>query len=280
VKFSEPGEIWNALRNTVSSGLQRNERAFLGAKGSVARFTETQTQQHTFRTPSFSNEQRKGAAHFSRELFSQPKSFRDLHNERSGTNEEGIQPIGKLRLIGQVARKYILAEAENGLWIFDQHALHERQRFEMFWKDRETFVKEKQTLLVPHSPLVDEEQRELLLKEREQLNSLGFEFDEIGNVSAIPSLFTEKDIDTLLSDLADWLENEQIGEHTPDKLLRKILEYKSCRGSVMFGDEMQREEMQKLLDDFETTQWRNLCPHGRPNHIFWAFDDLDRAFHR
>lgn len=284
VKFSEPGEIWSALRNTVSTGLQRSERTSLGAKGSVARFTETQTAHHhsntSFHAPSFSFGQKRNTEHFSRELFSSSKSFSDLHNERSGTSESGTKPMGKLKLVGQVARKYILAEAENGLWIFDQHALHERQRFEMFWKDREKLVKEKQTLLVPHSPQIDDEQRELLLNEREQLTALGFEFDEMGNVSAIPSLFTEKDIDTLLSDLADWLENEQIGEHTPDKLLRKILEYKACRGSVMFGDEMQREEMQKLLDDFETTQWRNLCPHGRPNHIFWAFEDLDKTFHR
>lgn len=282
VKFSEPGEIWSALRNTISSGLQRSERVSLGAKGNIARFTETQTpyQPSSFQSPSFSERQKQNATYFSQELFTQPKSFRDLNAERSGILEEKTTPVGKLQLVGQVARKYILAEAKNGLWIFDQHALHERQRFERFWKKRETLVKEKQTLLVPHSPQINEEQKELLLNEREQLNSLGFEFDEMGNVSAIPSLFTEKDIDTLLSDLADWLENKQIGEHTPDKLLRKILEYKACRGSVMFGDEMQREEMQKLLNDFETTQWRNLCPHGRPNHIFWAFENLDREFHR
>ena len=280
VKFSEPGEIWSALRNTVSSGLQRNERNALSGKGSVTQFTEAQTQQHPFRTPAFSSGKKRNTENFSRELFSPSKSFGDLHHERSETSDTETQPAGTLTLVGQVARKYILAEAENGLWIFDQHALHERQRFEMFWKDREKLVKEKQTLLVPHTPQIDDEQRELLLNEREQLTALGFEFDEMENVSAIPSLFTEKDIDALLSDLAGWIENEQIGEHTPDKLLRKILEYKACRGSVMFGDEMKREEMQKLLDDFETTQWRNLCPHGRPNHIFWAFEDLDRAFHR
>jgi DNA mismatch repair protein MutL len=281
VKFSEPGEIWNALKHTISSGLQRSERTLLSAKGSVARFTETQTAHQysniSFRSPSFSSPQKRNTEHFSRELFSSSKSFNDLHHERSKANEN---PIGTLKLVGQVARKYILAEAENGLWIFDQHALHERQRFELFWKEREKLVKEKQTLLVPYAPKIDEEQRELLLKNRDQLNTLGFEFDKQLHVIGIPSLFTEKDIDTILSDLADWLENEQVGEHSSDKLLRKLIEYKACRGSVMFGDEMQREEMQKLLDDFETTQWRNLCPHGRPNHIFWAFEDLDKGFHR
>jgi len=282
VKFSEPSDIWSAIKNTVTSGLQRSERSSLSAGGTVAQFTENQTPHRTssFRSPSFSGGQKRSAANFSRELFTQPKSFSDLHSERSGAIEEEPTPVGKLQLVGQVAKKYILAEAENGLWVFDQHALHERQRFEMFWKDRETLLKEKQTLLVPHAPQLDEEQRDLLLKERDTLNTLGFELDENLNVIAIPSLFTEKDLDMLLTDLSEWIKDEQIGEHTNDKLLRKILEYKACRGSVMFGDAMQPEEMQKLLDDFETTQWRNLCPHGRPNHVFWSFEGLDREFHR
>ncbi len=283
VKFSEPGDIWSAIKNTVTTGLQRSERSSLSAGGTVARFSEANVPTPSYtRNNSFSAGQRKGSVKFSHQLFTQPKSFSSLHSERNQSIENlaETEPTGKLQLVGQVAQKYILAEAKNGLWIFDQHALHERQRFEMFWQDREKLVKEKQSLLVPHSPQLDEEQRELLLTKRETLIKLGFELDENLNVLALPSLFTEKDLDALLADLAEWIGNEQIGEHTSDKLLRKMLEYKACRGSVMFGDSMQREEMQKLLDDFETTQWRNLCPHGRPNHIFWSFENLDKAFHR
>ncbi len=284
VKFSEPGEIWHSIKNTVSSGLQRSERSSLRAKGSVARFSDNSSisKQPFPRAKHFSSEQRNTSTNFSQKLFSQPKSFQDLHRERTENIKHSAQeePIGKLKLVGQVAQKYILAEARNGLWIFDQHALHERQRFEMFWNNREKLTQEKQKLLVPHAPALDDEQKELLLKERTTLNKVGFELDEQLNILSLPSLFTEKDIDSLLSDLAEWIKNEQVGENISDKLLRKILEYKACRGSVMFGDKMQPEEMQKLLDDFETTQWRNLCPHGRPNHVFWSFENLDKEFHR
>ena len=282
VKFSEPGDMWSAIKNTVTTGLQRSERNSLSAEGSVAQFSPTNVPTPSYpRNSSFAG-QRKNTANFSRELFTQPKSFSSLHSERNQSIENipEAEPSGKLQLVGQVARKYILAEADNGLWIFDQHALHERQRFEIFWQDREKLVKEKQTLLVPHAPQLDDEQHDILLEKRETLHALGFELDENLNILAIPSLFTEKDLDALLADLAEWMGNEQVGEHTNDKLLRKMLEYKACRGSVMFGDSMQREEMQKLLDDFQTTQWRNLCPHGRPNHVFWSFEDLDRKFHR
>jgi DNA mismatch repair ATPase MutL len=48
----------------------------------------------------------------------------------------------------------------------------------------------------------------------------------------------------------------------------------------MFGDKLEPEEMEKLIADFHTTQWRLLCPHGRPNHIFLPFNQLDQQFHR
>ncbi len=275
VKFSEPGDVWKAVKDTVSAGLRREEHAALKS-GGAAQFSQS-----SFARPSISTTQKQDTKNFSQELFRTPKSFHALHAERSHTVEQPkTEPIGKLKLVGQVANKYILAQGETGLWIFDQHALHERQRFEMFWKDREKLIQEKQTLLLPHFPKLDDEQRNCLLEHRMILHDLGFELDEKLNVLAIPSLFTEKDLDALLAELAEWIENEQVGEHSGDKLLRKLLEYKACRGAVMFGDPMRPEEMQKLLDDFETTQWRNLCPHGRPNHVFWSFEDLDREFHR
>ena len=48
----------------------------------------------------------------------------------------------------------------------------------------------------------------------------------------------------------------------------------------MFGDKLSEEEMQGLLDDFVSTKWRLLCPHGRPNHVFFGDGDLEGMFHR
>ncbi|NJP03794.1 hypothetical protein HC823_00755 [Candidatus Gracilibacteria bacterium] len=55
----------------------------------------------------------------------------------------------QFRLISQIQNKYILAESDDGLYFFDQHALHERQRFEQFWNEKDKLIEKKQKLLIP-----------------------------------------------------------------------------------------------------------------------------------
>ena len=76
------------------------------------------------------------------------------------------------------------------------------------------------------------------------------------------------------------MQHEKLGEHVLDQMVRKLLEYKACRGAVMFGDKLETEEMEKLIADFDRTDWKLLCPHGRPNHHFVPFAELDKKFHR
>lgn len=286
VKFSDPGDVWSALRQAVSTTLGKDGNASFTSPGAVARFDKVPSvtpPSYSRPNSGFSGESKNSAQNFSKELFSAPsRSFGQMSEGREMVADiEEDKPIGKLRLIGQLANRYILAEGEDGgLWMFDQHALHERQRFESFWHDRDKLVKQKQKLLIAHELNLDEEQKGILFEAKNVLNELGFEIDNGFNVLALPSVLSEENLDEVVANMCEWLEGDQVGEHATDKVLRKLLEYKSCRGSVMFGDKMEREEMQKLLDDFETTTWRDLCPHGRPNHIFWSLDEIGKNFHR
>ncbi len=291
VKFAEPGAIWSAVRRSIVQPLGEAGNAAFTSPQAVARFDKVPSStppSSSYSGNSYGGRPGKSSApNFSKALFAAPTtSFNQMHEERSVTHSEGEinQPdelVGKLRLIGQLANRYILAEGENaGLWMFDQHALHERQRFEKLWAEKDKLAEGRQKLLLPHETNLDEDQQEVLSGARENLAELGFELDEEMKVVAIPSILSEENIDGLLAEMVEWLEGEQVGEHATDKVLRKMLEYKSCRGSVMFGDKMLPEEMQKLLDDFEHTTWRDLCPHGRPNHMFWSIDEIGKNFHR
>ena len=289
VKFSEPGDIWSAVRRSVVQPLGEAGNATFTSPQAVARFDKVPgctPSSYPASKSNFGNTYRP-AQNFSKQLFNSPApSFSKMHEDRSVSHSaEEVnkvdKPVGRLRLIGQLANQYILAEGEDsGLWMFDQHALHERQRFEKFWAEKDKLAKERQKLLIPHETNLDEDQHEILKGATESLSELGFELDENMKVLAIPSILSEENIDVLLAEMVDWLEGDQVGEHATDKILRKLLGYKSCRGSVMFGDKMLPEEMQRLLDDFEHTTWRDLCPHGRPNHVFWSIDDIGKNFHR
>lgn len=292
VKFSEPGDVWSAVRRAVVQSLGIAGNAQFDTPRAVARFDNISkaTPPSSYSGANkFSSSPRSAAQNFSKQLFGAPAqkpSFSEMHEARSVTHAPDVvnksdELVGALRLIGQLANRYILAEgADGGLWMFDQHALHERQRFEKFWNEREKLAEGRQVLLIPHVTNLDEGQVEILENTKESLFELGFELDGDLNVVAIPSILSEENIDGLIAEMLEWLEGEMVGEHATDKILRKMLEYKSCRGSVMFGDKMEREEMQKLLDDFEHTTWRDLCPHGRPNHVFWSLDEIGKNFHR
>ncbi len=308
VKFAEAGDVFRAVKQASISALEKiADSGFSSgfsfaqkfpATSNIREYQPSSRINNTSKIPrNYPKISKSGLNTYLNNLNSDLKSFSELNFSRDFQNSEDFEqnnskddlkltgvekalPAGELKLVGQVARKYILAEAENGLWIFDQHALHERQRFEKFWNSREKLGEEIQKLLIPHSLKIEDSDWEIIWKNSKELKKLGFDFAKNKEILAVPKLLVNENLDEIFAGFSHYFKNDQVGETPLDNFLRKILEYKSCRGAVMFGDKMEPAEMQKLLDDFQTTQWRNLCPHGRPNHIFWSFSDLDKLFHR
>lgn len=297
VKFAEPSEIYSALKMTILSALEHNRSSF-----------QPSAQPTTFSQPKFTGGNQSfgfGAKKFSKAFnnslagnFSQRSAQRTTFADsdkpntipQTETNTATQSESEYLTLSGQIANKYIAAEDQNGLWLFDQHALHERQRFEIFWneylaqKKSGTFLSQK--LLIPQGIKSTLEEVNILFEKihHRALDNLGFSLklidDESFEVHSINKSLAGEDLDKIFSEFAQYFAQDKVGEHALDMFMRKRLEYKSCRGAVMFGDPLEPAEMQKLLDDFLTTKWRNLCPHGRPNHIFIPFSDLNTMFHR
>ncbi|MBT3348785.1 DNA mismatch repair endonuclease MutL [bacterium] len=283
VKFSEPGEIWRAMKNAILFSLEKSVSVSANSTFSNPNFSRPNfAPSQNFGTKNWNPNSAPGQTFWEKSnasgtRFSEKNEHRDFEISAEKTPEK---ISGELRLIGQVAKKYVVAEDENGIWFFDQHALHERERFENFWNARHELSKKIQKLLLPHELNLDEPDLEKILTHRDELKNLGFEISDRGIVISVPALLASENLDAIFQDFSEFFEGEKVAENFTDKFLRKMLEYKSCRGAVMFGDKLERAEMQKLLDDFAKTQWRNLCPHGRPNHWFVPFDELDEKFHR
>lgn len=288
VKFAEAGDVFRAVKQAGMSALEKIADSFFKFE-LKNKFVGTGRDLSRKNYQSFSgitNNSHKIPRNYPSSSFSTQNNQRsdefELEQDQThiSSNSADETPTGELKLVGQLSRKYIMAEAENGIWIFDQHALHERQRFEEFWQDREKLTKQTQRMLIPYSLKIEDEDWEKVTENKEELAKLGFDFSENKEVLEIPAIMSEENLDKIFAGFSKYFENHKVSETPIDNFLRKMLEYKSCRGAIMFGDKMESAEMQKLLDDFQTTQWRNLCPHGRPNHVFWSFNDLDRQFHR
>lgn len=231
--------------------------------------------------PTFSQrsmERESLSGNYSSSVFQDQSGFEQLEEQKASS-----EPTGELRLVGQVAQKYIIAEADEGLFVFDQHALHERIRFEMLVDQVSRKKVEIQPLLIPQLISLSPDQQAVLEEHQKYLEDLGLAvtFKENGvEVLALPQLLEPEPLDFLFQDMVRYFEEDQTFEHSLDRLLRILLEFKSCRGSIKFGDRLEKEEMQQLLKQYQELSHKLLCPHGRPNHVFWRFDDLDKSFYR
>jgi len=212
---------------------------------------------------------------------------RDTEIDRDGSREEEEgqrtaaldTPI--LRLIGQVATTYLIAEGPDGLYLIDQHAAHERVLFEKFLRAREDTI-HAQALLEAERVEFPPATSELLEEKLPLLNQLGFEVESFGMntfvVRAIPSLLGDIAPGDALRSVVEDLEVDEtpLDEVVEDKIIARVCK----RAAVKAGQVLSPEEQHKLLRDLEACQSPRTCPHGRPTMIHLSVDLLERQFGR
>lgn len=196
-------------------------------------------------------------------------------HECSGEEEHSgfaarVPRFADLRVIGQALNGYIVCEGRDGLVLIDQHAAHERVRFERL---RAAAAEElpSQQLLVPAVVALDATALAALRENAEEMQATGFEVESFGKgkvaLRAIPaSLDVSTDVETLLADLArDLLGAGRAGAAERRRAARDTLIARvACHGAVRIGDPLQLEEMQRLVADLDTIPFAATCPHGRP----------------
>jgi DNA mismatch repair protein MutL len=197
--------------------------------------------------------------------------------------QTGFSPgsIPLLRLIGQVAAAYIIAEGPDGLYLIDQHAAHERVLFEQLMLQKGQPIP-AQTLLHPASVQLPSAGARILEEQLPVLHSLGFEVEPFGPgaflIRAIPAIFTGLDPAAALQVLVEDFEEDE----TPLKaeVEAKIIARVCKRAAVKAGKVLSQEEQRALLADLEACQSPRTCPHGRPTMIHLPVDLLEKQFGR
>jgi DNA mismatch repair protein MutL len=212
--------------------------------------------------------------------------FTGIRVEPAGRAEAAVQPVQAYPLgvaRGQVANTYIVAEAEDGLVIVDQHAAHERLVLEKLRAARSGGSVPRQDLLIPEVVELEEPDCDRLEGAIEELGALGLEIERFGPsamlVRSVPSALRGPDIPKLLSDLA-----AEIAELGSALSLQEKLDYVeatiACHGSVRAGRVLSVTEMNALLREMEVTPRSGQCNHGRPTWVKLAKGDLEKLFGR
>jgi DNA mismatch repair protein MutL len=190
-------------------------------------------------------------------------------------------PLGVAR--GQVAATYIVAEAEDGLVIVDQHAAHERLVLERMRAAREGGSIARQVLLIPEVVELEETDCDRLEAASAELAEMGLDVERFGPtamlVRAVPAALGKTDAVGLLGDLA-----AEIAELGGPMSLRDKLDHVAatiaCHGSVRAGRILSVAEMNALLREMEVTPRSGQCNHGRPTWVKLGHSEIEKLFGR
>jgi DNA mismatch repair protein MutL len=190
-------------------------------------------------------------------------------------------PLGVAR--GQVAATYIVAEAEDGLVIVDQHAAHERLVLERMRAAREGGAVARQALLIPEVVELEEPDCDRLEGATSDLADLGLDLERFGLttmlVRAVPAALGKTDIAGLLADLAAEIAHLGGPMSLRDKL-DHVAATIACHGSVRAGRILSVAEMNAVLREMEVTPRSGQCNHGRPTWVKLGHHEIEKLFGR
>ena len=190
-------------------------------------------------------------------------------------------PLGVAR--GQVANTYIVAEAEDGLVLVDQHAAHERLVLERMRRAMANGGVHAQALLLPEVVELDESACDRIEARAAELAEMGLELERFGPkailVRATPALLGQGDAKGLVTDLADELAAYDEALSLKERL-DHVAATMACHGSVRAGRVLSVAEMNALLREMEVTPHSGQCNHGRPTWVKLDLRNLEKLFGR
>ncbi len=213
------------------------------------------------------------------------KHYAPLHpNARQVTESQAAPsgPIGKKEFL-QIHDSFIVAEADDGFIIIDQHALHERIIYEDLCRRIQKSNLESQKLLIPESFQLTDAQADAIGANAELLEKLGIELAPFGPrtyaIQAFPTLLAKAAPVDFVKDLIDLLTDKGLGLDA-EQLLDEVLNMAACKAAIKAGTKLTDNEIEQLLADKETTERAGHCPHGRPTTIKFSITELEKQFKR
>jgi len=189
--------------------------------------------------------------------------------------------VADLTVLGQFRGTYILCQDGDDLILIDQHAAHERIVYERLGQSSGRV--EAQQLLMPETIELGFSEAHVLEKMLPGLAALGLDIEPFGGttfaVKAVPSLLGDRDIASLVRELAEQAVEIGLGAG-PERIMDACRMVMACHRAVRAHQHLTEAEIRRLLSDLDQCQTPAHCPHGRPTWIRWTLRDIEKAFGR
>lgn len=190
--------------------------------------------------------------------------------------------VMQYEIIGQIFDTYWIASYQDKMILIDQHAAHEKVKYEALMRKVREGSADSQNLLPPVIVTLSGLEISILERYREYFEKIGFEIDAFGGNSyalrAVPCDLYGNCGETFLQEVL----NELASEHkpgTPNAVSERIATM-ACKSAVKGNHRMSRQEMETLLQQLLTLDNPYHCPHGRPTMIIMTKQELERKFKR
>ena len=190
--------------------------------------------------------------------------------------------IKEYHIFGQLFETYWLITYKDKLLIMDQHAAHEKIKYESMIKRIKEQNIETQNLNPPIVISMSGQEESLLKKYQDVFISMGFEIDEFGGseiaIRSVPLELYGKNEKEMFLEILDELSGETL-RGTPEYIYEKIASM-SCKAAVKGNHAMSLTEAQGLIEQLLTLDDPYNCPHGRPTIITMSKYEIEKKFKR
>ncbi len=189
-----------------------------------------------------------------------------------------------LKPVAQVFDTYVLCEDNDILYIIDQHAAHERHRFEDLKSSYYKKEKMSQLLLVPMIIKLDYAETETVLSNLDVYKGFGFDIEDFGSgsiiVNATPVIASEEQVRDLILEIVDAVSD--LGKCTLADFEEKALDMIACKYAIKANKKLNYAEMQDIVDKVLDLEAKGIktCPHGRPIKVQITKTELEKMFKR
>lgn len=188
----------------------------------------------------------------------------------------------KYHIIGQVFDTYWLVQFEDKLYIIDQHAAHEKVKYERFMKQYHEKAILTQNLMPPVIVSLTGQEESILKEYEEAFLTLGFEVEAFGGneyaLRTVPVDLYGCDEKQMFQEVLDELAD--MGPRDSLKVVEEKIASMSCKAAVKGNNALSRQEAEKLIDELLTLDNPYNCPHGRPTIITMSKYEMEKRFKR
>lgn len=192
-----------------------------------------------------------------------------------------VKTLPDLKVLAQIFKTYILSEADNKLYLIDQHAAAERYNYEKLQRDFIDRKNYKKQMLIPMTFDFSIEEAAEIRNNFEKFTELGIDFEEFGDNSYVVREFPgwiEEDEEEMIKIIVEKvLNNNKI---TFNELRNDAIAMASCKMSIKANQILSEVEMNKVISDLYKCKNPFSCPHGRPIITKMEKKDLEKMFKR